>query len=219
MIFLFQGINTLPTIRLMNQAALVAYVTQYLPAELRLMQMGGYATVHPTLLAEEKALLYHYTANGSTAINQSLRASQGVPADILTQELVAAAQKMPLYEGSAFSAAHLNPAELGRLQMVFTGGTPQTAQRVTWPAFLSASRSLLVAERHLNYTGPPRPNNCLFQISSLRGRVIELLSHYGPNGYDPYDNEQEILFLPNTTFRIIGVSFATAWPQVALLEL
>jgi hypothetical protein len=203
----------------MHQAALLSYVQQHLPAELHLMQTGGYVTAHPELTPQEKALLYHYTANGSTAINQSLRASQGVPANTLTQELVAAAQKMPLYEGSVYSAAHSSPAELSRLQAVFTGGTPQTAQRITWPAFLSTSRSLLVAERHLNYTGPPRPHNCLFQISSLRGRSIELLSRYGPNGYDPYDNEQEILFLPATTFRIIGINFATAWPQVELLEL
>lgn len=203
----------------MNQAELEDYVSQHLPAELRLMQTGGYATTHPELTPQEKALLYHYTANGSTAINQSLRASQGVPADTLTQGLVAAAQKMPLYEGSAFSAAHLSLTELSRLRTVFTGGTPQTAQHFTWPAFLSASRSVLVAERHLNYTGPPRPHNCLFQISSLRGRAVELLSHYGPNGYDPYDNEQEILFLPATTFRIVGINFAAAWPQVELLEL
>ncbi|RZK29338.1 MAG: hypothetical protein EOO63_09270 [Hymenobacter sp.] len=203
----------------MNQAKLLAYVSQHLPAELRLMQTGGYASVYPALSAEEKALIYHYTASGSTAINQLLHTSQGSPTDTLSQELLVAVQKMPLYEGTAYSAAHLSPTELSRLRAVFTGGTPQTAHRITWPAFLSASRSILVAERHLNYTGPPRPHNCLFQISSLRGRSIELLSHYGPNSDDPHDNEQEILFLPTTTFRIVGINFATVWPQIELLEL
>ncbi|AMJ66236.1 hypothetical protein [Hymenobacter sp. PAMC 26628] len=203
----------------MPQPLLPAYARQHLPTELRLMQTGGYARAHPTLSAEEKALIYHYTASGSTAINRLLRLSQGVPANPLSEELVLAVQKMPCHEGNAFSAAHLSPAELSRLRLVFTGGTPQTAQRITWPAFLSASRSILIAERHLNYTGPPLPHNCLFQISSLRGRSIELLSHYGPNSHDPYDNEQEILFLPNTTFRIIGINFANTWPQVELLEL
>lgn len=203
----------------MTQTELLAYISRHLPAELYLMQTGGYATAHPTLPAEEKALLYYYTNNGSTDINQQLHVSQGVPANAISQELVAALSKMPLYEGSAYSAAHLSLAELSRLRAVFTDGTPQTAQTITWPAFLSASRSVLIAERYFNYTGPPRPHNCLFQLSSLRGRSIELLSHYGPNGPDPQANEQEILFLPNTTFRIVGVNFTTAWPQVELLEL
>lgn len=203
----------------MNQPISSVYARQYLPTELRLMQTGGYAAAYPHLTAEEKVLIYHYTANGSTNINRLLRTNQGVPANALSQELVAAVQKMPAYQGSAYSAAHLSPAELSRLRSVFTGGTPQTAESLAWPAFLSASRSISIAKRHLNYTSPPMPHNCLFLLNSLRGRSIELLSYYGPNSYDPYDNEQEILFLPNTTFRIIGIDFTTAWPQVELLEL
>lgn len=203
----------------MSQPQLPTYAQQYLPAELCLMQTGGYAAAYPHLTTEAKALIYHYTASGSTNINRSLRASQGVPADALSQELVAAVRKMPAYQGSAYSAAHLSPAELSRLRLVFTGGTPQTAESLTWPAFLSASRSISIAERHLNYTSPPMPHNCLFLLNSLRGRSIELLSYYGPNSHDPYDNEQEILFLPNTTFRIIGIDFTTTWPRVELLEL
>ncbi|AMR26840.1 hypothetical protein A0257_06770 [Hymenobacter psoromatis] len=182
------------------------------------MQTGGYAAAYPHLTAEEKALIYHYTASGSTNINRLLRNSQGVPANALSQELVAVVQKMPVYQGSAYSAAHLSPPELSRLRSVFTGGTPQTAESLTWPAFLSANRSISIAERHLNYTSPPRPHNCLFLLNSLRGRSIESLSYYGPNSHDPHDNEQEILFLPNTTFRITGIDFTTAWPQVELLE-
>lgn len=173
----------------------------------------------PNSRPREKALIYHYTATGSTPINRLLHANSGEQPAILAQQLMAAVQKMPTYEGSAYSAAHLSPALLGSLYVTsLIGDTVLTAGKIKWPAFLSASRSMRIARRHMDYTNPPTPHNCLFVLNSLQGRSIELLSQYGPNGRDPLDGEQEIIFLPNTTFRIIGADFATPHPLIELFE-
>ena len=194
------------------------YVSQHLPEALRRVQTGGYATAHPALTPAEKALVYHYTATGSTAINHSLHTQPGLLTSS-SQGLLQAAQKLPVYRGVVYSAAHLAPLDLARLrQAAATGDTLATAGTIHWPAFLSASRSVRIAKNHLNLPDATAPKNCLFAISFRTGRSIEQLSYYGPNGHDPLDSEEEILFLPATRFAVVGANFETNWPRIELLE-
>ena len=203
----------------MNQELLLDFTKPPLLNALAAIQSGGYATSHPHLTAEEKALIYYYTATGSTQINRALHDGLGEQANELIEPLVKAVQKMPIYTGNAYSAAHLSQSELDRLRMAAeTGDTLLTAGLIQWPAFLSATRSPRIAKRHLHYTAAPTPHNCLFLINSRQGRAIELLSYYGPNGRDPFDGEQEILFLPNTMFQVVGMDFTSALPQIELIE-
>lgn len=193
-----------------------AYAASYLPTELALVQSGGYATAHPELTPAEKALVYHYTDTGSGALNRALHQHGGIIETTQGYGLAATLTKMPAYKGPAYSAALWNSVDLAvLLRKAASGDTPFNLDIVRWPAFLSASRSLAVAQQHLNYS----PKNCLLIISSKTGRHIEALSRYGPNGPDPAMNEREILFLPGTRFEVVAVRPATSFAEIELLEL
>lgn len=200
----------------MNPAQLLVYVSQYLPDELRLMQAGAYATACPELSAAEKAVVYHYTHTGSQAVNQALYASNGNNDTLFGQALAAALHKLPPFAGQqVFSAAWLTLAQWQQVRAAADGRTLVDAAPLSWPAFLSTSRSPRIAEQHLNYP----PKNCLFSIQSRTGRLVEALSYYGPHGPDPGLNEREVLFLPNTQFAVIGIDSATPLPEIGLVEL
>ncbi|MBW3372519.1 hypothetical protein KYK31_00930 [Hymenobacter norwichensis] len=184
------------------------------------MQTGGYATAHPTLTPAEKALIYHYTDTGSTALNRALHTNlRGVPG-VFQQELPVVLRKLPIYAGTVYSAAHLQPTELSRLvAAATTGDTLENAGIITWPAYLSASCSRRVAKIHAaGFSDSVAPKNCLFVVRSKTGRNIEQLSCYGPNGKDPFDSEQEVLFLPDTQFTVVGIDLATSLPIIQLIE-
>ena len=197
------------------ELATYTYVSQYLPDELQLMQTGGYATAHPELTPQEKALLYHYTYTGSQSLNVPMYHNGGVLTTPFGLGMAAALRKLPLYSGVVHSAAQWEVAELRALQLRVAVGQVAISLGVKrWPAFLSASRSRAVAKQHLNYS----PKNCLLSIFSKTGRLIESLSHYGPNGPDSAANEQEVLFLPAALFRVVAVRQTTSFTEIELLE-
>jgi hypothetical protein len=200
----------------MNQSQLSAYVSQHLPAELRLMQTGGYAAACPELVPAEKAVIYHYTHVGSSEANRALHDSNGSTDTPFGQALATALAKLPPFKGQQlFSAAWLTQPRWQQLLVAAADTAMPDLAPLPWPAFLSASQALLVAEQHLNYS----PKSCLLSIRSKTGRLVESLSHYGPNGPDPAQNEREVIFLPNTQFSVISLNLATPWPEIGLVEL
>ena len=137
------------------------------------MQAGGYARACPELTAAEKAIVYHYTHTGSTSINRELYAASGHNNTLLGQALAAALAKLPPFTRQlVFSAAWLTQPEWQLVLNSAAGDTLFATKPLRWPAFLSASTSLLVAEQHANYS----PKTCLFSIQSKTGRSIEALS-------------------------------------------
>jgi hypothetical protein len=189
---------------------LLAYVEQELAAELALMQTGGYLAACPELTAAEKAVIYKYTKDGSMALNEQLHQEPG-RCPLWGQGIAAALAKLPPYQGPIVrSAGYLSPAQLQLYYECVATGTA-----VVWPAFFSTSASAAVARQHLGYGR----KNVLFLITAPRtGRLVEALSHYGPNGPDPYVTESEVLFAPGTWFRVLEVKPATGYLEIVLEE-
>ena len=204
----------------MNLTVPLDFTRSPLADALQVVQADGYASAHPELTPAEKALVYYYTDTGSTAINRALHVNSEASLNALGQELAKALRKLPVHMGTVYSAAHLTPAELRRLtELAAVGHTLEAAGTTTWPAYLSASRSRRVAKTHGEYPDVLAPKNCLLVIRSKTGRNIEELSCYGSNGKDPFDSEQEVLFLPDTRFAIVGADFATNPPILELVEI
>lgn len=87
---------------------------------------------------------------------------------------------------------------------------------ISWPAFLSASTSLDVAEWHLGMATAAKPKNCLFLLDSRTGRDVAPFSCYGPNG--PKSNEYEVLFAPGTQFLVLEIVSELRHTRITLAE-
>lgn len=185
---------------------------------LQVMQTGGYATALPKLSAEEKALIYHYTLDGSDSIKNPLPGAAGLDARLRGYALANALYKLPPYVGPVYSAEWWEPAELNPSRLLNAIGLGFSPDVVRWPTFLSASTSRRVALEHLLHY-PTRPKNCLLYILSKTGRYIDALSHRGINGTDPPVAEREVLFLPATQFQVVAVHQQTSYLEIELLEL
>lgn len=198
--------------------SLLDFTESRLAHALATVQTGGYQTAFPMLNAYEKALIYHYTYQGSAEIKDPVRAQDGLIIEPLGQSLVAALHKLPPYVGLVYSAELWTEAELYDLQRrAATGPNPFHLNEKRWPTFLSASQSSRVAHDHLFHYGGRK--NCRLLLVSRTGRYIDALSHYGANGRDPAASEREVLFLPNTRFRVVQVRHATTHWEIELLEL
>lgn len=202
----------------MNQIDLLDFTEIKLAHALRAVQMGGYATAAPKLSAKEKALVYYYTLDGSEAIKDPLRKAAGANNEPLGQALAVALAKLPPYAGPVYSAEWWEEADLKSLRLLAAIGAIFSPAAITWPTFLSASASRRVAMEHL-VSYPTRPKNCLLYILAKAGRYVDAVSHRGTNGSDPAVAEREVLFLPNTRFRVVKVRPATTYTEIELLEL
>ena len=194
------------------------FTTPKLAHALQAVQQGGYAVALPELSSPEKALLYYYTFDGSEAIKDPLRTAAGANTEPLGQALAATLAKLPPYRGPVYSAEWWDETDLKALRLLAAMGAPFAPAGIAWPTFLSASTSLRVALEHLE-SFQTRPKNCLLYIVSKAGRYVDEVSHRGVNGPDPPVAEREVLFLPNTRFRVVGISQATTHTVIELLEL
>jgi len=166
--------------------------------------------VQSRLSLTDRALIYHYTDLGFSHLNQALHTDPGAtPPEV--SGLAAALRKLQPYIGLVYSGAYLNSSQLQHYQQCLTSGT-----LVSWPAFLSASTALDIAEWHLGMATPANPKNCLFWLDSRTGRYIAPFSCYGPNG--PKPNEYEVLFFPGTQFQILEITPGVHHTRIILVE-
>jgi len=204
----------------MNPTRLLDFSKPDLSHALSAVKTGGYANAFAGygLSSEEKALIYHYTYQGSDDIKKPVRASGGQLLEPLAQGLAAALAKLPVYEGIVYSAELWDTQELETLQLAAVANTPFHLDIKRWPTFLSASKLIKVAKEHLTSFGGTK--NCLLKIESRTGRYIDALSHRGQHGRDPADPEEEVIFLPNTQFEILSmrVGSATSAAELVLSE-
>jgi|GEM_PF-6038343 len=184
---------------------------------LRTVQTGGYATACPALSAEEKALIYHYTYQGSDEIKVPIRLKNGLVDEPLGLGLVAALHKLPAHTGQVYSAELWDAQELAALHLKAVVSDAGFSGTKRWPTFLSASTTRRIAMQHLESFGGQK--NCILSIFSRTGRYIDELSHHGIHGRDPLATETEVLFLPNTLFRVVSVHRATTHTEIQLVEL
>ena len=79
--------------------SLLDFTESRLAHALATVQTGGYQTAFPALGAYEKAVIYHYTYQGSAEIKDPVRAHDGATTEPLGQSLVAALRKLPPTSG------------------------------------------------------------------------------------------------------------------------
>ncbi|RZJ91146.1 MAG: hypothetical protein EOO60_08275 [Hymenobacter sp.] len=194
----------------------------YLAHALRVVRERGYVTAHTDcdLTPEEKATIYYYTHSHecANAIKKPIAEAAGVISEPSGLWLRAALNKLPPYNGPVYSAEQWPADTLLLLHQRQAAGEPLgTLAGVPWPNFMSSSISRKIAERHL-FDNLHR-KNCLLTVLSRAGRYIEALSRYGSNGQHGIDNEQEVLFLPNTSFRVVDIRQKTSYSEIKLIEL
>ena len=194
----------------MTPNQLATHVKQQFPAAWRAVSSGALRAVPSRLNLTDRTLIYHYTDRGFTGINNALHALPGAQVPI-SQWLNAALRKLPPYNGLVYSGAHLSPLQLRHYQHCLARGTT-----ISWPAFLSASTSLDVAEWHLGMATAAKPKNCLFLLDSRTGRDVAPFSCYGPNG--PKSNEYEVLFAPGTQFLVLEIVSELRHTRITLAE-
>lgn len=195
----------------MTQQQLTAYVRKHLPAAWRAVQTDRMQAVRSRLSLTDRALIYHYTDRGFSHLNHALHASPSSATPESTG-LATALRKLRPYAGLVYSGAYLTPSQLRHYQQCLANGTS-----VSWPAFLSASTNLDIAEWHLGMAARRNPKNCLFWLDSRTGRSIAPFSCYGPNG--PKSNEYEVLFAPGTQFQVLEIVSELRYTRIILAEI
>jgi hypothetical protein len=127
---------------------------------------------------EQEAAIRDYSDSGYRKINEQLRTR------VFTQRtrrkiniLASALEGLPNFEGDVFRGAAIEERLLRKYQRV--------GQIITERAFISASRSPSKA-----FSG-----NVRFYIISKRGKEIDQSS--------AYPEEEEVLFLPDTRFKVL----------------
>ncbi|MCI1189226.1 ADP-ribosyltransferase domain-containing protein [Hymenobacter sp. DH14] len=205
---------------LMNPLPLLDFTTDpSLIHALRVVQEGGYAAAHPDLTPEEKAIIYYYTLSHdcANAIKGPIAKAGGNIAEPAGLWLQAALTRLPAHVGPVYSAEQWPAEVLQELHQREAQGEPfGTLANQHWPNFMSSSTSQRIARKIL-FDNLHR-KNCLLTILSRTGRYIEGLSHYGSNGRYGIENEQEVLFLPHTSFRVVGLRKQTSFTEIQLVE-
>jgi hypothetical protein len=180
------------------------YVRRYLKKELAKVTSSPIAAIRNGLDIYEKTLIYYYTESGYRSINRSLRTSRGKRGTKASSLLNEVLEKLPDWRGLAYRNTRLTEKQIKRYQACMDKGSPITE----W-AFVSSSRSPGKARYYPN-------SNTEFQIFSRHGKVVEECSCLGK--YTP-PNEEEILFLPGSSFQVLSVNLSGQKMLIIMEEL
>lgn len=142
----------------------------------------------PEINIYEKTLIYKYSADGYMELNQNLMESDGNNNSIFGILLEQALNKLPSYKSLVYRGAFLLTFDLNKYKMAL-----QSNSIITEHSFLSATKSRMIANNF---------GTTLFIIISKNGKEIEKISKFGIHGKT---NEQEVLFKPNSIFKVLSV--------------
>jgi hypothetical protein len=179
------------------------YVRENLATELEEVLASPIAKVANGLTIYEKTLIYHYTKDGYHTINPSLRSSGSHPSEIVDL-LIRALNKLPSHRGEVHRTTQLTQQQIHRYNIAFKNEKP-----VAEGAFTSASRSPFIGRLMPKF-------NVKFQMISRRGKWIEEISYMGAH---TTSNEREVLFLPESEFRILEVTQRSRYVLIRMEEL
>ncbi|HEY8782805.1 MAG TPA: ADP-ribosyltransferase [Mucilaginibacter sp.] len=156
--------------------------------------------ISDVLSFEEQAIIYKYTEDGYERLNERLRISKGKEFSQFGKFLDKALAKLPNYEDVTYRAVDLTNTELQKYI-----DAKENNSILVEHSFISASKSKAIA----NGFG----KSCRFRIFSRSGKNIEEFAKYGINHPQ---NEKEILFRPNSRFKVLEV---TKYEQYTLITL
>lgn len=161
------------------------YVHEHLSESFKIIQTTGRQQVLPHINDFQKAIIYKYTDDGYEDINDQLRLQKPIPQ--LGKLLVDSLQTLDEYKGLCYRSIKCPKLHLEKYAKAFEEGSV-----ISEPSFLSCSKT-----KSLAYLFSSSP---MFTIYSKKGRDVELIAKYG---YFSSQNEKEILFLPNTQFKVL----------------
>lgn len=179
------------------------YVRHHLQGELEEVRSSPIADVSNGLSLYEKTLIYHYTKDGYDTINRELWSRQPSQRSEVIVLLEKALKKLPNHVDEVHRTITLTRKDIKRYQEAARRGTV-----VREPGFTSTSKSPHVARLRPKF-------NVKFQILSKKGKSIEDMSFMG---HGDLVNEEEVLFLPNTAFTVLGVTKKDSYLLIKLEE-
>ena len=161
------------------------YVNKYLARELKEIQTSYRATEITELDVYEKAIIYKYTEDGYEVLNFLLRSGDKI--NKFGTYLSNTLDKLPDYRLLCYRATKIN--NLDKYYESLQTGTPLTEK-----SFLSCTKSRVTA---FLFSQSP-----LFIILSKHGKDIEKIAKFGIYSGQ---NEKEIVFKPNSKFRVLDI--------------
>jgi hypothetical protein len=164
---------------------LINYVHEHLSESLKIIQTTGRKQVLHNINDFQKAIIYKYTDDGYEEINDQLRLQKPIPQ--LGKLLIDSLQPLDEYKGLCYRSIKCSKLHLEKYAKAFAEDSV-----ITEPSFLSCSKT-----KNLAYLFSSSP---MFVIYSKKGRDVELIAKYG---HFSKQNEKEILFLPNTQFKVL----------------
>ena len=138
----------------------------------------------------EKSIILKYTDDGYEALNEGLRKSKGMNNTEFGQLLEKSLSKLSNFLGLVYRSVNLTPLEL-----LLYRNAEKANMDIIEHTFISTSKSSLVAQA---FNG-----NCFFKIFSKTGKSVEKIAKFG---IYTSQNEQEVLFTPNSRFKVLEIT-------------
>jgi hypothetical protein len=170
--------------------ALLEYVNNNYSKELNEVKNSPIAKVDSNLSLEERTLIYKYTEDGFEYLNEILRLSGGKKTTEFGKLLDKTLSKLPNYEDILYRSADLTVFEMQKYLDAFKNNGILVEH-----SFISTSKSKAIAYGF--------GKNCHFRILSRTAKNVEAFAKYGV--HHP-QNEKEVLFKPNSKFRVLEIT-------------
>lgn len=155
----------------------------------------------------EKPHIRKYTEDSYEWLNEELRRNNGVavkPAiQKACQDLCDELLSIPDYQEIVYRGAKIRQQDLDKYIKAYQEDTT-----IKEPNFISTSCSILTANEFMNISfGTIK---AFFEIVSKTGKLIA--------SYSKHPWEKEVLFLPNTNFRVLSIEYHKEKISIKLLE-
>jgi len=179
------------------------YSKKYLKNEINEIQRRKAYKEISVLTIYEEAIIYKYSNDGFESLNENLRKTNGKNDSEFGKLLNSALSKLENYIGLVFRGVNLTENEINKYI-----AANKDDNILIEPTFISTSKSRLIA---MEYRG-----NTLFRIFSKRGKEIEKIAKFG--AHNP-QNEREVLFKPNSGFKVLEIINESNYTLITIEEI
>lgn len=183
---------------------IIEYCNKNLSSELEIIRTTGRANEFPQLNEFEKTIIYKYSDDGYENLNQQLRLNNGRNDTDFGKFLELSLFKLTDFNKIVYRGANLNSQELNKYIQAEKNNIS-----IKEDCFISTTTSKLIAT--IGFQG-----NVLFMIYSRTGKSIEKITKFGI--YNP-PSEKEVLFVPNSEFRVLGIQQQQKYILITMEEI
>ena len=180
---------------------ITSYVKQHLPRELT--EVKSMRSSDKLLTVEEEAIIRKYTDDGYESVNENLRNGYFIEAGGYADTLEFILAKLPNYADLVYRGVDLNKNQMAKYEAAY-----REEKSIIEPCFTSTSKSKLIANSFSK-------GKVLFTIFSRNGKDIEQFAKFGTGSGQ---NEQEVVFRPNTAFDVLDITSHNGMTFITLYE-